>query len=109
MTKKDQHLIMKNYLKNHSLLESNIVSFNNFIGKKMQEIVDEVSSSLENRDEDFEIKLGKIEIEDPRVTEADGSFSFLTPMEARIRNITYAAPLNLEITIKREGGQVDSE
>jgi len=107
MAKKDQHLIMKNYLNNHSLMESNIVSFNNFIEKKMQEIVDEVSESIQSSD--FEINLGKIEVGKPRVIEADGSSSFITPTEARIRNLTYSAPISLEITIKRENGQVDSE
>jgi len=109
MANKDKHLIMKNYLNNHSLVESNIISFNNFIEKKMQDIVDEVSESLQSQTDDFEINLGKVEVGKPRVIEADGSSSFITPMEARIRNITYAAPINLEITIKREDGQVDSE
>src|SRR6056297_1606364 len=107
MAKKDPHLVMKNYLNNHSLVESNVISFNNFIEKRMQEIINEVSDSVQS--EDFEIDLGKVEVGKPRVIEADGSSSFITPTEARIRNITYSAPINLEITIKREGGQVDSE
>jgi len=97
---------MKNYLENHSLVESNITSFNNFIKYKMQEIVDEVSKNIS--DENFEINLGKIKVGKPDVTEADGSNSLIMPYEAKLRNLTYSAPISLEITVKKDD-QVDSE
>jgi len=103
---KNEHIIVKNYLKNHSLVESNITSFNNFIKFRMQEIVNEINSTIEK--EDFEINLGKIEVDRPKIIEADGSSSFITPNEARLRDLTYAAPIKLELTIKK-GGQTDSE
>jgi DNA-directed RNA polymerase subunit B len=106
MAKDSKHLIMKKYLKRHSLVESNIVSFNDFIDKKMQEIVDEIADTITN--EDFEIKLGKIKVGSPEIIEADGSTSILMPSEARIRSLTYAAPVTLEITVKKDG-QIDSE
>lgn len=104
--KKDKHLIVKKYLEEHSLVESNVTSFNNFIEKRMQEIVNEISETINN--EDFEITLGKIDIGKPRVIEADGSSSLITPSEAKMRNLTYAAPITLEITVKKED-QIDSE
>lgn len=103
---KKNHLIVKNYLKEHSLVESNIISFNNFIEKRLQEIVDEISESMVN--DEFEITLGKIEIGKPKIIEADGSSSLITPAEARLRNLTYAAPITLELTVKKDG-QIDSE
>ncbi len=103
---KNKHIIVENYLKNHSLVESNIVSFNNFIEHRIQEIVDEINSSIET--DDFEINLGKIEVGKPQVTEADGSTSFITPNDARLRNLTYSAPISLELTVKKDG-QTDSE
>lgn len=103
---KKGHIIVKNYLKEHSLVESNIISFNNFIEKKLQEIVNEISETITN--EEFEITLGKIEVGKPRVTEADGSASLITPAEAQLRNLTYAAPITLELTVKKDG-QIDSE
>ena len=101
-----KHLIVKSYLEDHSLVESNIISFNKFINKRMQEIVDEISETMEN--EDFEISLGKINVGKPIVIEADGSSSFITPAEARLRNLTYSAPITLELTVKKDD-QVDSE
>jgi len=106
MVKDNKHLIVKKYLKDHSLVESNIRSFNNFIEKKMQEIVNEVSETIES--DDFEISLGEIKVEAPKVIEADGSSSFIMPFETRLRNLTYSAPITLEITVRKDD-QVDSE
>ena len=104
--KKDEHLIVKKYLEEHSLVESNITSFNNFIEKRMQEIVNEISETINN--EDFEITLGKIDIGKPRVIEADGSSSLITPAEAKMRSLTYSAPITMEISVKKDD-QIDSE
>jgi DNA-directed RNA polymerase subunit B len=104
--KKDNHLVIKKYLEEHSLVESNIISFNEFIEHRMQEIVNEISESMNN--EEFEITLGKIKVEKPKVIEADGSSSLIIPYEARLRNLTYSAPITLEITVKK-GDIVDSE
>ncbi|PIN90060.1 DNA-directed RNA polymerase subunit B [Candidatus Pacearchaeota archaeon CG10_big_fil_rev_8_21_14_0_10_32_14] len=103
---KDKHIVVKKYLVGHSLVESNITSFNNFLGKRMQEIVNEVNESIPN--EDFEIQLGKIDVGKPVVIEADGSSSYITPAEARLRNLTYSAPITLEISVRKDS-QTDSQ
>jgi len=103
---KNKHLVVEKHLKKHSLIESNITSFNNFIDKRMQEIVDEISETIQG--DDFEIILGKVKIGKPKIIEADGSSSLVLPYEARLRNLTYSAPITLEITVKKDG-QVDSE
>jgi DNA-directed RNA polymerase subunit B len=104
---KEEHLLLKRYLEEHSLVESNITSFNNFINFRMQEIIDELNDSIQS-EEDIEIKLGKIKIEKPQIVEADGSSHLITPTEARIRGLTYSAPISIEITIK-QGGQIESQ
>ncbi len=103
---KNKHIVIKKYLAEHSLVESNIVSFNNFVEHRMQQIVDDLNLTLPN-EEDIEIKLGKIRMERPNVIEADGSTSFITPAEARLRNLTYSSPIFLEISIK-QGNQTES-
>ncbi|MAG10777.1 DNA-directed RNA polymerase subunit B [Candidatus Pacearchaeota archaeon] len=103
---KNNHLVVKEYLKEHSLVESNITSFNNFIEKRMQEIVEEISATINN--EEFEINLGKIKVGKPMITEADGSSSLIMPYEARLRNLTYSAPVTIEISVRKDD-QVDSE
>ncbi len=99
--KNDKHVLIKRYLNEHSLVESNITSFNNFINHRMQEIVNELNRTIP--DDETEIQLGKIRVGKPNITEADGSSSIINPAEARIRGLTYSAPVNLEITIKQEG------
>lgn len=101
-----KHPIVEKYLREHSLVESNITSFNEFIEQKMQEIVDDIGSGIEN--EDFEINLGKVEFGKPSISESDGSTSYILPTEARIRNLTYSAPINLELTVRKDD-QVESE
>jgi len=108
MVIQNKHILVKKYLEEHSLVESNITSFNEFIDKRIQEIVNEISETINNEDEDFEIQLGKINVGKPVVIEADGSSSFITPAEARLRNLTYSAPITLELTVKKDG-QIDSE
>ncbi|MBU2504061.1 MAG: DNA-directed RNA polymerase subunit B'', partial [Nanoarchaeota archaeon] len=104
--KKNNHQVIRNYLEEHSLVESNVVSFNNFIDGRMQDIVNEISATING--DDFEISLGKIEVGKPRVIEADGSSSDITPAEAKMRGLTYAAVVTMEITVKKDD-QVDSE
>jgi DNA-directed RNA polymerase subunit B len=101
-----KHILVKEFLKNHSLVESNIRSFNDFIENRMQEIVTELSEGLPT--EDFEISLGKITVGKPNIIESDGSSRPITPAEARIRNLTYSAPIKMEMAINY-AGQVETE
>ncbi|PIN94742.1 DNA-directed RNA polymerase subunit B [Candidatus Pacearchaeota archaeon CG10_big_fil_rev_8_21_14_0_10_30_48] len=104
--KNDDHVVLKKYLSENSLVESNLKSFNNFIGKRMQEIVSEISENIDN--EDIEIKLGKIRVGNPNVIESDGSTSLITPTEARLRNLTYSSPIYMEMSIKQDG-QIENQ
>ncbi|MBR9706010.1 DNA-directed RNA polymerase subunit B'' [Candidatus Pacearchaeota archaeon] len=101
----EEHILVRKYLEEHSLVESNITSFNNFIEHRMQEIVTELTDNLPK--EDIEIRLGKIKVGTPNVIEADGSSHEITPAEARIRGLTYSAPISVEITIK-QNNQLES-
>ena len=103
--RKEKHILVKKYLEQHSLVESNLISFNNFINHRVQQIVNELNKTL-NSDE-MDIKLGKIRIEKPNIIEADGSSSLITPGIARLRNLTYSAPVFVELSVKY-GEQTDS-
>ena len=48
--------------------------------------------------ESFVIKLKKIWIEKPSIIEADGSKRDIYPCEARLRSLTYSAPIYLEVS-----------
>lgn len=74
----------------------------------MQELVDENSDLILDQadqhtghDTDmnrrYEIKFGQIYLSRPTITEAEGSVVPVFPQEARLRNLTYSAPLYIEM------------
>jgi len=88
-------------------------SYNNFLLHNLQEVVDEqrvIETDIESRGKGKEavwVELGRIEVKKPLVREADGSQSELFPSEARLRNLTYAAPIQLEMTLVQGGEPQD--
>ncbi len=70
----------------------------------MQNIIDEIGEiEVETVSTPYKVKLGRLTIGVPRVVEIDGSVSSILPMESRLRNLTYGAPIFLEMTIEEEG------
>ncbi len=98
----DKSVLVKKYFEEQKFVESNIKSFNNFIERGMQEVVDENKevepAIIPHNIEKFKIKFGKISIGNPEITEADGSKRKIFPVEARLRKISYSAPISLEIS-----------
>ena len=91
--------INKNKLKKGDLLYINEKNNELTISSETKELpIAQKEISIEVEENPFTIRLGKIEIGTPRVMEVDGSERRVYPAEARIRNLTYAAPLNLEMT-----------
>lgn len=93
--------IMQAYFKDYPFVEGNIQSFNDFIERRLQVLVDEVGditpTIIPQEVESYVIKLKKIWIEKPSVIEADGSKREVYPSEARLRALTYSAPIFLEV------------
>ncbi len=84
------------------LVRQHLDSFNDFIEKGLQSVIKEIKV-IEPEDSEFYVKLERVEVEEPTIREADGSQSSIYPMEARIRNLTYASRLNLFMTPIRRG------
>lgn len=105
-------VLIKKYFENTSLVSSDIESFNNFVDVELQRIVDESGTILPtiipHTIDEFKIKFGKITIGKPEITEADGSKRNLNPIEARLRKISYAAPLYIEVSAHVDGIQRES-
>src|SRR5256885_9347003 len=90
--------LTKEFIHDSGLVRQHIDSYNEFVERGLQAIVDEVGDlPIEIGDYPLKIKLGKIEIGAPRVIEVDGTERSIYPAEARIRNLTYAAPLHMEM------------
>ena len=106
-----------------ALVNHQLGSFNDFLPHDknpapwMQRVVDNISVGadearrgairLELGDLDVVIELGKIRIGRPIVYEANGSQTESIPMMARLRNMTYSAPIYLGFTIIEEGMEIE--
>jgi DNA-directed RNA polymerase beta subunit len=104
-----ESVLIKKFFDEQSFVNSNIESFNNFIEKRLQEIIDEnkdIEPTIipQNVDE-FKIRLDKIEVTKPDIIEADGSKRAIYPIEARLRKISYAAPVFIEVSSHINGVQ----
>jgi len=104
--------LIKSYFDTHSLVESNIQSFNRFMDEELQKIVNEtqeiIPTIIPAEIKDFKIKLGKIKVEKPSITEADGSKRDVYPIEARLRSLTYSTPIYLAISTYVDGVERES-
>ena len=90
--------LSKEFIRDSGLVHQHIDSYNDFVERGLQAIVDEVGEiPIDIGDYPLRIRLGKIEIGTPRVIEVDGTERSIYPAEARIRNLTYAAPLHMEM------------
>ncbi|MFX0100638.1 MAG: DNA-directed RNA polymerase subunit B [Candidatus Hodarchaeota archaeon] len=94
--KEDVWDLLKAFFDEKGLVRQHLDSYNDFIEKQLQEIVDEIGEVLPDIP-GFQIRFGKIKIERPQIREADGALKEITPYEARVRDLTYAADIKLEM------------
>ncbi len=122
--------LIKSFFKSRStagpsaaLVNHQLGSFNDFLPHDnnpapwMQRVVDNISVGadesrrgairLELGDLEVVVDLGKIRIGRPVVYEANGSLTDSYPMMARLRNMTYSAPVYLNFTIIEEGIEIE--
>lgn len=97
-------VLVQAYLKEFSLTQSNLDSFNDFFERRLQQIIDSLNEQL--KQEKADIGLGKIWLEKAEFIEIDGTKRSITPIECRIRKLTYSAPLYLEINYVGKEKQV---
>lgn len=95
-------LLFEKYFQDNSLVASDVESFNQFVEKILQKVIDENKiiepTIIPPNVDSFKIRLDKIIVEKPEITEADGSKRPIYPVEARLRKISYAAPIYLEVS-----------
>src|SRR6187549_558613 len=92
--------IIHNILQKEGVARQHLNSYNEFIERGLQSIIDEVNEiEIETAEYPYKIKLGKIKMQQPRIMELDGSVTHVAPVEARLRNLTYGSPIMLECSI----------
>lgn len=104
--------IIKNYFDKRSFIEDNLKSFDNFLANGVQKLVNDIGEIVPTivppDVQEFKIKLDKIWVTKPEITEADGSKRDIYPVEARLRKLTYSAPIFLEVSAHVDGIQVEN-
>ena len=125
ISQEDAWEVINCYFNEMGLVRQQLDSFDEFIQNTMQEIVDESmeidvepvsqhdptggglrQGAAQKR---FKVRFGQIYLSKPMMVEADGDTSTLFPKEARLRNLTYAAPLYLDMTKLTYTTTVDDE
>ena len=108
----DGKLLLKKYFEERSFVEADLESFNQFVEHELQQIIEEnkeVEPTIIPPDvEDFKIRFDRITVQKPEITEADGSKRPIYPTEARLRKISYAAPVYIEVSAHINGVQRES-
>ncbi len=97
----EQFLTLLNvFNKEKGMVRFQIDSYNDFISRRIPKVLNEIGIVKPEVPElgEFKIKLGEFRIGEPSVKEADGSVRGILPLEARIRNLTYSAPMFIEMT-----------
>ncbi|XP_019420119.1 PREDICTED: DNA-directed RNA polymerase II subunit RPB2-like [Lupinus angustifolius] len=111
ITQEDAWAVISAYFEEKGLVRQQLDSFDEFIQNTMQEIVDE-SADIEIRPESqhnpghqsdfaetiYKISFGQIYLSKPMMTESDGETATLFPKAARLRNLTYSAPLYVDVS-----------
>ena len=101
--------VIQNILKTEGIARQHLNSFDEFVDAGLQSIIHEVEHvDIENAEYPYKIQLGKIKLQQPRMMELDGSITHITPAEARLRNISYAAPIMMEASVIEDGKTLES-
>ena len=101
--------IIHDILKREGIARQHLNSFDEFLERGLQSIINEVAQiEIENAEYPYKIQLGKIKLQQPRMMELDGSITHITPAEARLRNVSYSAPVMMEASVVEDGKILES-
>ncbi|PLB49620.1 DNA-dependent RNA polymerase II RPB140 [Aspergillus steynii IBT 23096] len=111
ITSEDCWTVISSFFDCKGLVSQQLDSYDEFVSSTIQEMVDEQGQVTLDQtlppDEDevdpvvirrYELKFGTLLLSRPAVVEGDGATNPVLPGEARLRNLTYAAPFFLNIS-----------
>jgi DNA-directed RNA polymerase beta subunit len=112
MNKQEQYVLIKSFFKEFGLAPVHIKSFERFVEDVMPRIAKNVEMKPSVAPPGYkkvEIKIENIRIGKPDIKESDGNVRLIYPMEARIRDLTYAAPIIVDVAYVADGEKVQEE
>ncbi|NIA04027.1 MAG: DNA-directed RNA polymerase subunit B'' [Nitrospiraceae bacterium] len=95
-------LLIQKYFEKESIVSSLLNSYNHFVDYDLKKIIEQNNPIeppiIPPTVDDYTIYFDKIRLGTPQIIEADGSVKKIFPSEARLRNITYSAPVYLTVS-----------
>lgn len=115
--------VITSYFDSKGLVRQQLDSFDHFLKHSIQNVVDEnpiakvipqnqynVGMDVENTDDVYyQLKFDQVYLSRPTMRESDGVTSPMYPNEARLRNLTYAAPLFCDIEFSQYEVEKDDD
>ncbi|MEM4660327.1 MAG: DNA-directed RNA polymerase subunit B [Thermosphaera sp.] len=103
LTVDDLWLVMKKYFEEKGLVRQHLDSYDRFIRELLPEMLNEFKEVRIT--EDVKITIVDYSIGEPQWITLEGIAEKKTPMECRLRNLTYAAPVMVKIRYVDETGR----
>ncbi|KAI1066055.1 DNA-directed RNA polymerase III complex subunit Rpc2 [Fusarium irregulare] len=103
-TKEDKFQLLPAFLKVKGLVKQHIDSYNFFVEQEIKDIVRANRTIRSEVDSNFWLEFTDIRVDKPRRQDWQDAKSHteVTPMECRLRDMTYAAPISVDIQYIRD-------
>jgi len=106
----DLFVVVKAFFEEKGLVRQHLDSYNEFIDHGLQEVIDSIGEiEIPSPQGVYKIVFGRVRVDKPRVKDIHVGDKTLYPMEARIRGLTYAAPIYLEMKRVQDGREYEPE
>ena len=108
LTKDDLWVVVKKYFEEKGLVRQHLDSYNRFMREILPSIIDEYRVLAHTSGIKVIVKDITIERK-PQWINVDGSVQEVTPMECRLRNLTYSVPVRVKLIIQHEATGITKE
>ncbi|RLG81461.1 MAG: DNA-directed RNA polymerase subunit B'', partial [Thermoprotei archaeon] len=105
LTPEDRWTLMEAFIREKGLVRQHLDSYNAFVTSWIKDIVREMGR-IETSQPGVYIEVLDVRVGEPQFREVEGNVERITPMEARVRNLTYAAPVKLIIALYENGIEI---
>lgn len=94
--------ILKNYFEDRGIVRHQIDTFNDYLNNGISRVVKESDIIIDTKEQKYTVSFGDVYIPNPSLIEEDRSVRLYYPHEARTRDLTYDAPIHVDIIEKLE-------
>jgi len=100
LTSEDLAKVAESYLEDAGLVNHHLASYDYFVREGLKSLILGMSPVEIKAKVKAELRFEGVEVGSPRVVEIDGMVrEDITPMECRLRNLTYAAPIYVKMSL----------